>query len=80
MEHVVLAATAEGLGTCWIGVFNEEDLRDLLKIPPRLRVVALLAVGYPAGKLDLSAKFAHLIRPRKRLEQIAYLEEYGQKF
>jgi nitroreductase len=80
MEHLVLAATAEGLGTCWIGVFDEKELRELLKIPLRLRVVALLALGYPGGKLDLPAKLAHLIRPRKQLEKIAYLEEYGQKF
>ncbi|MFB0522617.1 MAG: nitroreductase family protein, partial [Candidatus Bathyarchaeia archaeon] len=74
------AATAEGLGTCWIGVFDEKELRELLKIPLRLRVVALLALGYAGGKLDLPAKLAHLIRPRKQLEKIAYLEEYGQKF
>jgi nitroreductase len=80
LEHLVLAATAEGLGTCWIGVFDEEELRELLKIPRRLRVVALLALGYPGHKIDLSAKFAHLIRPRKQLEKIAYLEEYGNKF
>jgi nitroreductase len=80
MEHLVLAATAEGLGTCWIGVFDEKELRELLKIPRRLRVVALLALGYPGRKLDLSAKLAHLIRPRKQLEKIAYLEEYGNKF
>jgi nitroreductase len=79
MEHLVLAATAEGLGTCWIGEFDDTTLRELLKIPPRLRVVALLALGYPGGRLDISAKLAHLIRPRKQLEKIAYLEEYDNK-
>ena len=80
MENLVLAATGEGLGTCWIGFFNEEEIREMLKIPNRLKVVALLALGYPREKLDISAKIAHLIRPRKKLEKIAHLEEYGKKF
>ena len=80
MENLVLAATGEGLGTCWIGVFNEKEIREMLKIPNHLKVVALLALGYPREKLDISAKMAHLIRPRKKLEKIAYLEEYGKKF
>jgi len=80
MENLVLAATGEGLGTCWIGVFNEKEIREMLKIPNHLKVVALLALGYPREKLDISAKMAHLIRPRRKLEKIAYLEEYGKKF
>jgi hypothetical protein len=39
-----------------------------------------LALGYSREKLDISAKLAHLIRPRKKLDRIAYLEEYGEKF
>jgi len=80
MENLVLAATGEGLGTCWIGVFNEEEIREMLKIPSHLKIVALLALGYPTGKPDIWAKVAHLIRPKRKLEKIAYLEEYGKKF
>ncbi len=80
MENLVLAATGEGLGTCWIGMFNEKEIREMLKIPSHLKVVALLALGYPRKKRDISAKLAHLIRPTKKLEKIAYLEEYGKKF
>jgi len=80
MENLVLAATGEGLGTCWIGVFNEKGIREMLKIPSHVKIVALLALGYPAGKPDIWAKVAHLIRPKRKLEKIAYLEEYGKKF
>jgi nitroreductase len=80
MENLVLAATGEGLGTCWIGTFNEKEIREMLKIPDNLKVVALLALGYPRGKSDILAKLVHLIRPKKKLEKIAYLEEYGKKF
>jgi nitroreductase len=80
MENLVLAATGEGIGTCWIGAFNEKEIVEMLKIPSRLKVIALLALGYPKEKLDISAKVVHLIRPRKKLEKIAYLEEFGKKF
>jgi len=80
MENLVIAATGEGLGTCWIGFFNEKTIREMLQIPSRLKVVALLAIGYSREKLDITAKFAHLIRPRKKLEKITYLEEYGSRF
>ena len=80
MENLVLAAVGEGLGTCWIGAFNEKAIRETLRIPDHLKVVALLALGYSREKLNLSATLAHFIRPRKKLERIAYLEEYGARF
>jgi nitroreductase len=80
MENLVLAATGEGLGTCWIGTFNEKEIREMLKIPSHLKVVALLALGYSRETLDILGKVAHLIRPKKKLEKIVHLEEYGKKF
>jgi nitroreductase len=48
MEHLILAATDIGLGTCWIGgQFNEEKVKKALNIPEKCRVVALTPVGYP---------------------------------
>ena len=49
IDHMTLQATAEGLGTCWIGAFYEEPTREILGIPKEIRVVELLTVGYPAG-------------------------------
>jgi nitroreductase len=48
MEHIALAAAAEGLGTCWIGAFLEDPVKDLLGIPKEVRVVGLMPLGYPA--------------------------------
>ncbi len=56
MEHVILAATALGLGTCWIGGFEEDKVKTLLEIPDNFRVVALTALGYPAGKEGIVGK------------------------
>mgnify|MGYP001272956677 CR=1 FL=1 len=48
MEHIALQATAEGLGTCWIGAFSQQEVKDLLEIPEQYKVVALMPLGYPA--------------------------------
>ena len=48
IEHMALKATEEGLGTCWIGAFYEDKVKEILGIPEKdIRVVALLALGYP---------------------------------
>ncbi len=47
VDHITLCAVAEGLGTCWIGAFFEDQVKEILGIPPRIRVVELLTLGYP---------------------------------
>lgn len=50
VDHLTLAARAEGLGTCWIGRFNNEEIKKLLQIPKDVNVVAVLPIGYPRGE------------------------------
>ena len=47
VDHMTLAAVDEGLGTCWIGAFSQEEARDILKVPENCRIVALLTLGFP---------------------------------
>jgi nitroreductase len=47
VDHLTLCAVAEGLGTCWIGAFDEGQVKEILSIPPEIRVVALTPLGYP---------------------------------
>jgi nitroreductase len=47
VDHITLCAAAEGLGTCWIGAFYEDEVKKLLGIPRQVRVVVLLPMGYP---------------------------------
>ncbi|MBN1142440.1 MAG: nitroreductase family protein [Deltaproteobacteria bacterium] len=54
VDHITLCAAAEGLGTCWIGAFYEEEVKKLLRIPPQIRVVSLLPIGYPADTAPAS--------------------------
>jgi len=45
-EHFVLQAEDLGLGTCWIGWFNEEAVKSILNIPQRKKIDILIALGY----------------------------------
>jgi len=47
-EHLVLQATAEGLGTCWLGWFNARGVKKALGLPRRTRLDILISMGYPA--------------------------------
>ena len=48
LENMVLAAWSLGIGSCWIGSFNEQKIKELLKIPEDWKIVALVTFGYPA--------------------------------
>jgi len=49
VDHLTLAARAEGLGTCWIGSFDNAATKDFLGVPEEVQVVALTPLGYPQG-------------------------------
>lgn len=49
VDHITLSARAEGLGTCWIGSFDNAGLKEFLRIPDDYNVVALTPIGYPKG-------------------------------
>lgn len=69
VDHMTLQAVEEGLGTCWIGAFDEEKVRELLNIPRDVRVVALLSLGYPSA----------IPRPtsRKTIDEIIMREKWS---
>ena len=46
--HMMLAAADLGLGSCWVGYFNPEDVREALGIPKTVRITAMLPIGYAA--------------------------------
>jgi len=68
LDHMVLAATALGYGTCWIGAFDEDAVKHLLKIPAKMKIIALLPIGISAEK--------PAPRPRKELSEIFFKEEW----
>ncbi len=56
MDHLILAATELGLGTCWIGAFNRDAARDILGIPDDMEPIICATLGYPVDET----------RPKKR--------------
>lgn len=48
IQNMVIAAWALGVGSCWIGAFDEKKVKESLKVPDKWKVVALLTLGYPA--------------------------------
>ncbi len=51
MEHLVLAAANEGLGTCWICAFDQAQLHHKLGLSSEWDVVAMTPLGYPDGEV-----------------------------
>ena len=68
MEHLILAATERGLGTCWIGWFDEEPAKKALGVPENIRLVATTPLGYPDESPEP--------RGRKELEEITSFDKY----
>jgi nitroreductase len=56
LDHMTLAAVELGLGTCWIGHFDEGKVKELLGIPEKIRVVELMPLGYPADPSAIKKK------------------------
>ena len=69
MDHLSLAAVAEGLGTCWIGGFDEKVVKELLGIPEGVRVVELMPLGWPVNPAAVEKR-------RQPLEKILRLERW----
>jgi len=67
-QNMLLAACALGLGTCWIGAFQEEEVRRILRIPAGVRPVAIIPVGHPAEKPGA--------RSRRPLNEIVHHETF----
>ena len=62
IDHLTLVAVAEGLGTCWIGAFDEGQLKQVLGIPDNVLPVVLTTLGYPDSPVRHT--------PRKELSEI----------
>jgi nitroreductase len=50
MDHLILAATNLGLGTCWVAAFDVDAAREVLGLPDEVEPVAFTPLGYPAGQ------------------------------
>jgi nitroreductase len=68
MDHLILAATDVGLGTCWIGAFDAQAAREVLGLPDGVEPIALTPLGYPADEQEP--------RTRKDLSELVRYERW----
>jgi nitroreductase len=66
IDHMTLAAVNEGLGTCWIGAFHQDQIKSILGIPEEYTVAALLTLGFP--------RITPQRTPRKALDEVVSYE------
>jgi nitroreductase len=66
--NIVLTASHNGLGSCWVGAFNEEIVSKILQLPEGVRPIALLPVGYPADSPPQ--------KPRRQLNEVVHTEKW----
>lgn len=68
MDHLILAAANEGLGTCWIGAFDPTVAREIFNLPPGVEPLAFTPLGYPADSPSP--------KKRKNLEELVCYEKW----
>jgi nitroreductase len=71
MQNMILAATGLGYGTCWIGAFEQKQVKGILGVPDDLEVVALTPVGVAADRPEA--------RQRQPMSEVASLDRHGQR-
>ncbi len=69
-ENLMLAARAQGLGTVFVGIYEEEKVKKLLNIPDSIRVVGLFPLGYPLEDKREGP-------PRKPISESCFFERWG---
>ena len=68
VQNLLLTATANGLGSCWIGAFDEVKVAEVIKVPRGVRPIAIVPVGYPAETPRPP--------PRRRLRDVIHRERF----
>jgi len=79
MEHLVLAATDQGLGTCWVAGFSEEKVKEVLGVPKGVKAVAMTPVGYPSEKESVGTSLVKMLArtsKRKSMQELVHWEKW----
>ena len=72
IDHLILAARNEGLGTCWIGAMHDKQVGEIVGVPDGVDVLMVVAVGYPTSQEAFTDQCS-----RNSMNDICYFEEYG---
>ena len=68
MDHIILAATSLGLGTCWVGAFDAKAAAEILKLPDEVEPLVFTPIGYPADEM--------LVKKRKEISELVRYDSW----
>ncbi|MBI2658795.1 nitroreductase family protein [Candidatus Woesearchaeota archaeon] len=68
IENMLLTATSLGLGSCWVGAFDEEEIRRLCNLPEHVNVQGIVTIGY--------ADETPQAPPKHRIEHVMFFEKW----
>jgi nitroreductase len=72
LTNFTLQAADLGYGTCWIGAFDENKVKEILGVPAEKKVVICMTFGTPEGR--------HVAKGRKAIERFIYQNHYGRRW
>jgi nitroreductase len=72
IQNILLSAHELGLGSCWIGAFDEEHVKEILELPENSRPLAIIPIGYPDEEPEMPKRIP--------FENLTSLNSYGNKF
>ena len=73
IDHLILAARNEGLGTCWIGAMHDDQVGEIVGVPDDVDVLMVVAVGYPGSQEAFTEQCS-----RKSMSEVCFFEEFGK--
>jgi len=89
-ENLILAATGEGLGTCWLGAIKRDEIREILGVPTQYNIHSLVALGYPAEEpktkdlIDENGSIKYyldddgiLTVPKRKMEDVTFYNKFS---
>lgn len=77
-QNLMLSAHSLGLGSVFVGVFEEEKLKNILNIPQGIRIVGLFPIGYPRDEKAGADRVEKEAPPRKPVGEFAFAEKWGE--
>lgn len=70
LDHITLTAVEEDLGTCWISAFSQKEVKDILSIPDKYKVAALMTLGVPYDDPG--------VKSRKKLKELVCFDNFSE--
>ncbi len=71
IQNMLLAAHSQGLGSCWIGAFEDEAIKRMFSIPDDVIIQGIVPLGYPDEQVPTPLRFT--------MENITYIESWGNR-